>query len=242
MYLSWIAIGVLVLEVFWAGRLWQRTVTPAQTDGQLAGTIPTLRELLRVVAGWEEEHQDSLEEMSEDLGGAPEEHDGDDDASPHALPLPPAVRSVLQTLPGHVAAFLGSEVWHLPLSEVPAHVKAFQEGRDSGANWHATPDEAGGEAPRAADSESPMRPVVRRLQRARDVLRRLEGREAPPPSEPLDAGLNDPVHEVPLGILALALIAANATSALQQLREELQDRLRRAEEQLQREQPELLEG
>jgi len=66
-----------------------------------------------------------------------------------------------------------------------------------------------------------MRPVVRRLQRARDVLRRLEGREAPPPSEPLDAALNDPCTRS-ARILALALIAANATSALQQLREELQ--------------------
>jgi hypothetical protein len=58
----------------------------------------------------------------------------------------------------------------------------------------------------------------------------------------LDAALSDPVHDVPFGILALALIAAHATSSLQQLREEMQGRLRRAEEQLKPELPELLEG
>ncbi len=217
MYLSWITIGVLVLEAFWAGRLWQRTVRLARTEGEPAGTISTLRELLRVVAGWEEEHQDSLEELSDELGGTSE--DRDDAASSHAPPIPPPVWSALRTLPGHVASLLGSQAWRLPLSEVPARLKAIHLSGGS---------EESGEVGRA-NRASPMRSVVGRLQRARDALRRLEGREEPPSSEPLEATPGDPVDAVPVGILALALIAANATACLRQLRQEIEERLRRAE-------------
>ncbi len=224
MYLSWITIGVLVLEAFWAGRLWQRTVRLARTEGEPAGPIPTLRELLRVVTAWEEEHQDSLEELSDELGGASE--DRYDDASSPSLPLPRAIRSALRVLPSHVAALLGSQVWRLSLSEVSARLKAIQEGSD------ATQEGAGEKAHGAADKESPMRPVVSRLQGARDALRRLEGRDEPPSPEPLEAAPGDPVDAVPVGILALALIAANATDCLRQLRQEIEERLHHAEAKL----------
>ncbi len=220
MYLSWITIGVLVLEAFWAGRVWQRTVRLARTAGEPARTIPALRELLRVVSGWEEEHQDSLEELSEEVGGASEERD--DEASSPSLPLPRPIRSALQALPGHVAALLGSRVWPLPLSEVPARLKATPLSRES---------EESGEAGRA-NGASPMRPVVPRLLRTRDALRRLEGRDEPPSTEPLEVAPSDPVDAVPVGILALTLIAANATACLRQLRREIEERLRRAEAEL----------
>ena len=242
MYLSWITIGVLILEVFWAGRLWEKAFGIARTDGQMAGAATTLRDLLHAVVDWEEEHRASLEEISEELGGSLEEPETGVGASQRALPLPPAVRRLLHTLPGQVAALLGREVWNLPLAEVPEHLKAFQEPLGSRAGWQAGTDGADGEDQRAKDRASPMRPVVRRLQRARDVLRHLAGWEETPRSEPLDAALGAPVRDVPLGILALALIAENATSSLQQLRQEMQAQLLRAEEHLEREPLDLLVG
>lgn len=242
MYLSWITIGVLVLEAFWAGRLWEKTFSTARREGQVEGATRTLRDLLHAVVDWGAEHRASLEDIREELGVSLEEPETGVGESQRALPLPPAVRRVLHTLPGQVAALLGREVWTLSLAEVPERLKAFQECVGSGAGWHANTDGAGGEDHRAAHRDSPMRPVVRRLQRARDVLRRLEGREETPSSEPLEAALGDLVHDVPLGILALALIAANATSSLQQLQQELQDQLRRTDEHLEPEQLELLAG
>ena len=61
MYLSWITIGVLILEVFWAGRLWEKAFGTARIDGQMAGAATTLRDLLHAVVDWEEEHRASLE-------------------------------------------------------------------------------------------------------------------------------------------------------------------------------------
>jgi hypothetical protein len=242
MYLSWITIGVLILEVFWAGRLWEKAFSTARTDGQMAGAATNLRDLLTAVGNWEEEHRASLEEISEELGGSLEEPETGGGESQRALPLPPAVRRVLHTLPGQVAALLGREVWNLPLAEVPEHLKAFQECVGSRAGWQADTDGDVGEDQRAEDRDSPMRPVVRRLQRARDVLRRLEGWEEIPTSEPLDAALGAPVCDVPLGILALALIAEHATSSLQQLRQEMQAQLLRAKEHLEPEPLDLLVG
>ncbi len=64
MFLSWLTIGVLVLEVFWAGRLWQRTVSPARTEDPVTAA-PMVQDLLSGLQDWEEETWASLEDLAQ---------------------------------------------------------------------------------------------------------------------------------------------------------------------------------